>query len=812
MRPAILATAALILSWSCPSFAANEVIVPAQGGLGGLSVRIDLAASVVRYKVCAGPPCVVDASSPTIPITPNGPFGDGRDAKIDVVAFGQGKLAAMVRVPIAERPIAFEAIIVGKADASVVFAGVTGYVIGQPGGMTGQKVDVIDGEGGTRFVVVGDINEENRICGQDATLLAPRVLDPSTVTLRGASVQRLSASTEKSAQVVIATALTTPADKPLARLLAASGASTALGSPAALVDGDPSTTWSEGRSGAGRGEFVSFASPAEVPLSRLVFTIAPPTPPANGAAPKTFFVVAGDRTIGVTMPEDAWMHPGAQYEVPLSPPLKTSCLSIVLDGAYARNNPKPDVTLAEVSAYADLESKNASAQDIALALSGGGSRADAAAGLLKRAGDSGTTAVASVYDKLDPAGRALAMDVAATAPCAASGSLLVKALSDADVEVSHKAEGKLERCGKTAAPAMIEAVKGSDFTTRGKVAGLLALVAPSSALDVLASVLAQGPAETRMQVRRAFATAARSASIDKLGALLDDPARTADQKLDMLRALDPRLVELVAHASAALDGALSGAPDLRARYLALSPLATLARAHDAAATTRFTAILSRDPDASVRAQAAELSSGIAEAQPLLVTLLSDDDPRVRDAAVRGLDSPHATSAVGSLGKLLRDDPWIFVRAASAIAIGSVAASPGADSALASVLDKDPSPRVRAAVIDALGLHRASFARDVRKRLDDEAETIQVRTAAARALGAMCDARSYDRLTELAQAAASPVASQDELALALAAIDALGHAHPADVGKRLAPIDDKSVKQELRNAARHAFMMRGACSP
>lgn len=810
MRMTTLAASALLLFTTIPALAANDAAVPASGGLGALSVKVDTAAGVVRYKVCPAAPCSADASSPTLPIAFRPPYGD---VKVDDVDVGQGKHAVVARVGAPDRAVGFAAIFVGKADAAVVYSGTTGYSVGQPGGMTGEQVDVISGDGGARFVVVGQIAEENRICGQDASLLSPRVLDPTTLTLRGASVQRLGAEQRNQAQPVVATALASPATAPLAKLLVSSGASTAIGSPSALVDGDPSTTWSEGRSGIGRGEFVSFSSPAEVPIGKLVVTIAPATAPPNGAAPKTFFVVAHDRTLAVTMPEDAWLHPGAEYEIPLGSPMKSACLSIVLDDAYARNLAKPDVTIAEVKAYSELESKNAALTDIALVLTGGGSRADSAAGLLKRAGDSGTTAVAAVYDKLDPAGRALAMDVAASAPCTASGALLVKALSDSDEEVSHKAEGKLERCGKAAAPAMVDAVRGSDLRVRGEVSGILALVAPTAALDVLATVLAQGPAETRSRVRHAFATAARSATVDKLGALLDDPARTKDQKLDMLRALDPRLLELGPRASSALDSALAGQPEFRVRYLALAPLATLARAHDGAAAARFVALLSSDPDAPIRAQAAELSPGIAEAQGALVQSLKDGDPRVRDAAIRALSPLRVASSGAAFEALLRDDPWVFVRVSAAVAIGALPASPTLDEALADSLGQELSPRVRAAAIDGLGAHRArERAKDVRKRLDDESEPAFVRAASARALGAMCDATSYDRLTELAQAAASPVASEDELTIALAAISALGVAHPADVGKRLAPIDQQSVKQEIRMSARRAFMSRGTCAP
>src|SRR6185503_16394281 len=117
-------------------------------------------------------------------------------------------------------------------------------------------------------------------------------------------------------------------DKPLAPLLTVAGASTALGKPSSLVDGDPTTTWSEARPGAGTGEFVVFRAPDEISIPRLSITIAPPNAaPTAGAAPKTFFVVTDKETFSVTLPEDAWLHPGAAYDLPFAQPLRTACLA-----------------------------------------------------------------------------------------------------------------------------------------------------------------------------------------------------------------------------------------------------------------------------------------------------------------------------------------------------------------------------------------------------------------------------------------------------------------------------------------------------
>src|SRR5262249_41638681 len=159
----------------------------------------------------------------------------------------------------------------------------------------------------------------------------PRGLDPQSLVLRGATVQRLTKDQRGQATRVAASPRNAPAETPLAPLLAASGASTALGSASELTDGNAASTWREGRPGAGRGEVVMMRAPADVPITRLAITVAPPEPKANGAAPKSFFLVTDAQTFAVQMPDDAWAHPAGAYDIPLSEPIRTSCVTLVLD-------------------------------------------------------------------------------------------------------------------------------------------------------------------------------------------------------------------------------------------------------------------------------------------------------------------------------------------------------------------------------------------------------------------------------------------------------------------------------------------------
>src|SRR6185436_11014948 len=104
-----------------------------------------------------------------------------------------------------------------------------------------------------------------------------------------------------------------------------------------LTDGDPETTWSEAkRNGDGRGEFVTLSSASEVPIRGFELAVRPAVADVpDGAAPHTLYLATENRVFEVTMPEDAWQKPGARYDIKLPEPIKTACIAVVLDTAYA---------------------------------------------------------------------------------------------------------------------------------------------------------------------------------------------------------------------------------------------------------------------------------------------------------------------------------------------------------------------------------------------------------------------------------------------------------------------------------------------
>jgi HEAT repeat protein len=764
------------------ALASINAIAATEASVGGLTVSLSSDEKTIR----AGGQSIA---------APEGFVPSPDDASVEVISIGQRRSVVHVRVQGAADGTAWDAIIApgNSAAPNILFSGITGYSRGEDGEHSGDVVTFL-GDGDDKVVVVGEIREDLRICGQEATVLQPRAIDPKIMQFRGASMQRLSRAERNDASKIIATARHAPADTPLAPLLVVEGASSEIGSARALVDGDPKTTWGEARPGAGAGEFVVLRAAAEIPITHLEITIAPPIdppPPTNlekkmgspptskTAAPKSFFLVTGKKIYAVTLPEDASTHPGESYDVAFAEPIMTACMTVVLDEAYSRD-PHPDVAIAEVAAFSAFDAPGAKLADVAKVMNGGGARAESAAALLKRAGDAGLAATVAVWDSLDVEGRALAADVAGSGPCPAATPLLVKALVDRDHEVARKGEETLDRCGRAALPA-------------------------------LAAIVGDGDERTRSIERAAFMRAAHITDPRILTPILNQKDRPLVARIDLLRASSARLPEIAADADAAIDDILKTDDSLRTRYLLLGPIASLARAGDASSSARFISLLAHDPDPPIRAHAAELAAHVAAAQGALLGALADPEPRVREAALHTIADEHSSPATVAVEKLLEQDPWSFVRTSAATAIGSFPAAIDVDRSLAAAL-KDPSPLVRVAAIDALAAHRAAtFAPDLRARLDDEGEGIDVRVAATRALGATCDAASLGRLSDLAGKVASPIASDVEVALGLAAIDAIGAMHPADIARRLSAVTAPGVSASVRRRAHDAISEPGTCA-
>ena len=798
-RPLTAALGAALLALAPAARA--DVSIPAGGGLAAVTAHVDLAQHVLRFGTCAAAPC---ALSDQEPIRVHGTPTD-KDVKTTTVDLGGGRHALWVHVPGGSES-AFDAVLVGGGARALVYAEETGKIHGQPGSMSGSALELVPRGGGASFVARGTASEDFTICGRPA-LANVEVLEPRTLTWRRASFLQLSPSEVAEAKEITATVRQLPPDKPLAPLLAPRFASSGT-HPSAAADLDPSTAWSEDAAGAGRGQFVVFSAPSELPIVRLAITVAPTTPAATGAAPKSFYLATTHELFSVSMPEDAWSHPGRAYDISLPEPIQTSCVAMVLDDAYV-HSANPDVSVAELTAYGALDVPGASLDTVAADLAAGGRRAEIAAAILKRAGEPALAPIAGVWSKLDRFGKMNALDAAEAASCGADATrIFLNGVCDAELEVARKAESALKVCRNRARVVEASASIAKPMCT--KVPEYVALIGGQAALPKLAEWMAAESGDARASIRHQLATAAHGAPAATLSAMLHDPKWDASVRLGLLRAMAPRLPEIRDDATTALDGLLGPKADLATRYLALEPLAALAKAGDSSAARRIGAMLAHDSDWPVRARAAEIAHDLPAVQSELVSAIDDPSPRVRQTALETIAELRVSPAAVLVEKHLGSDPWTYVRVASAHALGAMPAARDIDKGLADALG-DQAPQVRSAILDALASHHArDYAKAVRERLDDGQELPSVRTSAAHALGAMCDAGQLDRLTEIARAAADPMASPEDIALGIAAVGALGDMHPADLASRLAKLRDKSVRFTLRGAAEHALVAPAKC--
>jgi hypothetical protein len=672
--------------------------------------------------------------------------------------------------------------------------------------------------GETSFVLVGDIREDLSLCGQTTTLLDPRALYPASLELRPATVQRVGADEQASAQKVVATpaSAASSGEVPLARLLVSRGSSVPGSRGAELTDGAPETVWREQRPGVGQGEFVVMAAPKGVPITRMRIVPAPPGPESARAcaAPKTFYVVTSTHTFEVELPSDGCIKAGSAFDIAFPEPIDSECVALVLDSAYSRASAHPDVGIAEVTAFSEFDAPGATLDDVATRLSG--ERGIAAAQVLERAGDAALPAVMRAYDALDLRGRALAVDVAAShEKCEDAAALLARGLCEKTGQAPRKAREKLERC-KAAAPALAQRLR-EDAPSRSCIAPVLATIAPAEALVPIADAMGAGdeadPA-TRAALRAAFGISLKVAPPGELAALLQDTKRSPAARLEMMRAAEGRVIEAPSESAATVSELLQGSPTPRLRYLVLGPLGELAHAGDRTSAARLADVVVHDAAWPVRARAAEEARGVANAadlQAALVAAVRDPEPRVREAALAGLVDAPPPDGVRAAGEVLAHDGWSFVKIQAVGVLMNASSSSAVDDALGHALG-DPGTRVRTAAVLALARRRAGSWRDsIRERLDDRSEDGEVRATAASALGALCDGSAVGRLTELARVLSVPGIDDNAQQVGFGALVGLAALKPKDLHDRLGPLLAPGAPPEVRAAATRALTARGMCT-
>jgi hypothetical protein len=766
-------------------------------GQGGLAIGFD-AAGALRALACAAPGCAVDRGTEIA--FPAELRPSIANAQFSVVGIGDGHRAIVLTVSDALGAHSWSAVVaaaLGAGEPKLIFSGFTGFTAGEDGMRRGQRVEISGpDENGARRIVIGDIQEELSLCGRPA-LLAPQLLASSDLKLHPAKVQRLSADEREHARQVVAVRVG-PNEPKVAGVgvLRAVAATSAIGSPSALTDGDPETTWAENRGGSGRGEFVLLNAPPEVPIVGLDLLVRPPLAKLDhGVAPREFWLAGSHDLVLVTLPEDAWKFPGAHYSVRLDPPIQGDCLALVTESAFDEN-PAARVTFAELTARTEFDASSVPA--LVAALAGGAERAQAAEAVLRGVGQPGFEAVAQAFDTLDEGGRRLALDLLDQAPCETSLPPYLSAFSGSSPAHAIHARDHIRRCGKLAAPFLANAAKRAQGSLQLKLLGELLLADAAECVDVIVGLLDVDSRSRRASLRIALARAStvREAR-PRVLAVLENPEAKARVLVEVLRALGERIAEFQPTAGAVLTRLSAPEAGFPSRFLLLEPSAELAGS-DPAVAAALARALAADSDPHLRAQALTVLKNPSAFASQISLAMSDPDLRVREAAVR--KSAGLPSAWPALTARLTSDPWPLVRMAAADAL---AAANGATSTVAALTRaiEDPSPHVRAHVVMALGAHHAVAQLErIRERLSDEDEYPMVRAAAAQALAALCDAASTDQLSRYARRLADPMAEPAEHMLGAAALLALGELAPPDLEARLKPLRAKGAPAQVRQAA------------
>lgn len=747
----------------------------------------------LAYASCASTPCAPDRGNK---LSVDARF-DAQKAQLTQYDTPAGTRLAWLSVPSVAGGSAYE-IVLAPGQVEPLFAGETRAV--DDAQTTTERLLRRD-VGGKTLLVHSSTPPGGGLCGMPSAPGAIRAWDGRKWT--SAALGRIDAESKQRATVLEASAAARSASH---RYLQPSGGSDeSFGR--GMVDFEPRTAWIEGRSGDGAGEYASFRLDPALAVRALTVTLSPSAPPPGYAAPKSFFVSLEGHLYRVSVPAKA----PSTLQLTLPAPVHSACLSIVLDEANASVPAPRSVGIAELGVIAALDGETESALLARLGDADAAKADEALATLLGMPGDHGAI-WKKVYDALTPSRRRKLEDSLAGRGCAESTQLAALALGDADKDARARAVHKLEQCRKESVPALLAVLDsasaaGEQATRAGEAGRLLALLAPSVAQKELPPRL--GREETRAVLWPALGKAFRSADAEAVhAALLAAP--TPQAKLDVILASGDRQAEAGPEGGAVIREAIAS-KELPLRYRAVEPAL---RSADPA----LIRALQDDAEPSVRHRALSLMALRPHANAFDVPaqrMLADENPRVRAAAADYFRAhPQALAVAAQSLFPAAADPWPFVRMS---ALRAVAGAPLAvkQRALPTVKQRleDKSFDVRRAALVAMTGMPAEWVRDdILARLDDEQEALPVRVEAARALGAVCSRADLDRLTVLAEATLTPMAFELEREVGLAAIEALGMIHPADLQKRLSPLRSAKAPVTLKAAADRAFTAAPRCTP
>jgi hypothetical protein len=583
---------------------------------------------------------------------------------------------------------------------------------GDPGERRADALEIADRDGdGAPDVVVGVYDERIHVCGEERSLLAPRAIDPRTLTLRSVLLNR--AAGRPVVQQLMASAVSPVSHTPpLLRSLRVGGTSSEdPAHPArALIDGDLATAWVEGRGLGGRFEFVTlqWASPGRSLAALAVVPTPSPELPGHRARARVLSLLGPqNERWTATLPEDP--RPGQRYWIVPPQGLTWSCLTLSFDDVFADDvKPQTHAMLAEVEAYTDIDASGG-LDTLVAEMAEPGTRGDDATQLLRQAdAEVVAAAVNERWPRLSVLGKRRALRLLFTPAGAGPGQgiapaieILRAALRDADTSVGDQAMD-IARRNTALGPSLLIELAQSPSRQGDRAALAVAHSADSNAFSGLLRALLEHGGIDRPQLREALAIAFRRlgevAASERVQAWLTPEAGAAPAPIA---------------ARAALALALCRTPEAQAISLALTEQG-VGEATEFAERWRLAQAASALPanptiDAWLEQVSAKAEPWMLRAQALEALrvrtptrasavarrALADDYPRVRSSALKVLaDDPAAFSL---LAERATKDKWFLVRQA---AIENLPDSDQARTLFVSVLS-DRTPAVRAAAVHAL---------------------------------------------------------------------------------------------------------------
>ena len=678
--------------------------------------------------------------------------GPTDEASIESVTIADDTAVAVVRImaapadgPSADRrsePAAAALVIAQRGRPSIPWIGRLA-VRGAGSEQQSDALEIGDRTGdGLPEIIVGMRRPAVRPCGNPAPILSPRALDPATLSLRPVELRWLPHDGDEET-VTASTTSPGPAGRaliPALRPIAVSSDAHANSPGAALmVDGDPTTFWSEGQPGAGRWEFATFALDTAGRPLRAVSLVLSPQDRRIGAQlgrPHSFWLIGdGGRRLRVEVPMDALETPGRPLWVVPTAPLEWRCLSVVLDEAYPRQQLAAHTAIAEIEAFSDLDFGGGIADLIADLAEDRPSGGDSAR-LLASLGHPAILAIVDAWPTLGSLGRRRSIRV--LRDNAANDADAVGALSDAaddeDETVRAEAVAAMEHHLPATEDALVAVIERGGLGARS---ALLALArgAPTAAIPLCLGTMVEADGELRRALRVAVERRGDGAAAPLEAFLSTPPPAAAAANVAVALA---GLSSQNAVVTALLEGATATADEFADRYRLV--LAAAQIPPTAAITAWLRSLVAHSEHWMLRREAlmALAAQDGPGATSIALHALQDAYPRVRVAAVRVL----ASSTFDAIAQRAQRDRWPMVRAR---AVAALAPSPAHRPVLRAAIEDDAKVVRAAAIATLASVGERDAATAVLARLADEDEWPEVIDAALDYVQVLCLEEAFDAL-------------------------------------------------------------------